>query len=97
MTALLNGILLPCRKIAYRELHLMTLRGAGAILKGERNCQTPVWIMSRHLLLLALAWGASAAQLVSEDSFKMPEGFLFGAGTASYQTEGAWNVNGKYF
>ena len=28
--------------------------------------------------------------------FKFPDEFLFGAATASYQIEGAWNVDGKF-
>ena len=29
-------------------------------------------------------------------AYKFPDDFMFGAATASYQAEGAWNEDGKY-
>lgn len=31
----------------------------------------------------------------NDDDFKVPPGFLLGAATSAYQSEGAWNVDGK--
>jgi len=30
-----------------------------------------------------------------DDKKKLPDGFLLGTATSSYQIEGAWNVSGK--
>lgn len=33
--------------------------------------------------------------IVNTMSYKFPNEFMFGASTAAYQVEGAWNENGK--
>ncbi|XP_070507611.1 myrosinase 1-like [Chironomus tepperi] len=37
----------------------------------------------------------SACSFISGEEYTLPDSFIFGAATASYQIEGAWNVDGK--
>ncbi|KAL7024949.1 hypothetical protein ACKWTF_013269 [Chironomus riparius] len=37
----------------------------------------------------------SACSFINAETFTFPDSFIFGAATASYQIEGAWNVDGK--
>ncbi|KAL4712932.1 hypothetical protein ACJJTC_012002 [Scirpophaga incertulas] len=49
------------------------------------------------ILLVALITISECKKLeeVKQTARKFPDGFLFGTATASYQVEGAWNVDGK--
>ncbi|XP_034256691.1 putative beta-glucosidase 6 [Thrips palmi] len=49
------------------------------------------------LVLLALAAGGHAAVLSGNDDelYAVPDGLLIGAGVSAFQTEGAWNEEGK--
>jgi len=43
-----------------------------------------------YLVVVAL----TIASAFGDDTRKLPDGFLLGTATASYQIEGAWNVSG---
>lgn len=56
-----------------------------------------------YSLLAAITLTAQGVRIVTNGkitstaaSQKFPTDFLFGAATAAYQIEGAWNVNGEY-
>ena len=47
------------------------------------------------VLLMCLSVATIHAAKFSGDGYKFPEGFMLGAATASYQTEGGWQEDGK--
>ena len=65
--------------------------------------------MLRSVLVVSLLVAAAANVIVSRpspadavrvgdddpDRYKVPDGFLWGAGGSALQTEGAWNADGK--
>jgi hypothetical protein len=47
------------------------------------------------LAAVLLALSVTLESVLCGTNYSFPPDFLFGAATASYQVEGAWNVDGK--
>ena len=48
------------------------------------------------LKILVLVYGELIHKSIAEN-LSLPDGFLIGAATSSYQVEGAWNVSCKFY
>lgn len=52
-------------------------------------------VLTSRLLFVVLLIGSASSADETAKNFEFPEDFRFGAASAAYQIEGAWNIDGK--